>query len=64
VRNFWEAKRSHARGTGSYVNFISEGEGEDPVKAAYGDKYPRLARIKAIWDPDNLFHLNANIKPA
>jgi FAD/FMN-containing dehydrogenase len=64
VRAFWEALRPHARTGGSYVNYMNEYE-EDRVRAAYGPaKYERLARIKAAYDPANVFHLNQNVKPA
>jgi FAD/FMN-containing dehydrogenase len=63
VRDFWSALVPHAQGTGGYVNFMSEAD-EDRVKTSYGAaKYARLAEIKAKVDPDNVFHINANIKP-
>ena len=39
-------------------------EGEDQVQASYRGNYQRLAKIKAQYDPDNLFRMNQNIKPA
>jgi hypothetical protein len=43
------------------VNFLTAEEGEDRVRAAYKDNFDRLARIKAAYDPDNLFRSNKNI---
>jgi hypothetical protein len=66
AQNFWEALRPHAIGSGgeAYVNALNE-FGEDRLRAAYGSaKHHRLARIKRVYDPDNVFHHNANIKPA
>jgi FAD/FMN-containing dehydrogenase len=64
VRSFWSALKPHAISVGGYVNEMTEYE-EDRVKASYGPaKYDRLARIKAVYDPENMFHRNANIKPA
>ena len=64
VRSLWEALQPYASSGGSYVNFMTDFD-EDRVRASYGEaKYERLAQIKAIYDPDNVFHRNANIKPA
>jgi FAD/FMN-containing dehydrogenase len=41
----------------------AEDEGKDRVRASYGSNYDRLAKIKAKYDPDNLFRVNQNIKP-
>jgi len=47
-----------------YLNFIGD-EGQDRVVAGFGpENYKRLAAVKAEFDPDNLFRLNHNIKPA
>jgi hypothetical protein len=48
---------------GAYINFMMD-EGEDRVKASYRGNYERLTHIKRRYDPDNLFHVNQNIRPA
>jgi len=59
---YWKALHPYAAG-GAYVNFLMD-EGDDRVRASYGANYERLARIKAAYDPGNLFHVNQNIRPA
>lgn len=60
-RDFFEATKAYATG-GVYVNFLSEDE-SDRIANAYGANYARLAEIKRQYDPENLFHINQNIKP-
>jgi FAD/FMN-containing dehydrogenase len=64
VRTFWSDLVPYASGVGSYVNFMADLD-QDRVVASYGpQKYRRLSEVKAMYDPDNVFHLNANIRPA
>jgi FAD/FMN-containing dehydrogenase len=64
AREAHAAARPFAAG-GPYLNFLSPGgEAEDPARAAYGPNYARLARLKAEYDPTNLFRTNQNIHPA
>jgi FAD/FMN-containing dehydrogenase len=60
--DYWQAIHPHTMG-GAYVNFMME-EGQERVRATYRGNHDRLARIKAHYDPDNLFHVNQNIAPA
>jgi FAD binding domain/Berberine and berberine like len=59
---YQEALHPYSAG-GAYLNFIMD-EGEDRVRASYRGNYDRLARIKRTYDPDNLFRVNQNIRPA
>ncbi len=62
TKSYWDALHPYSAG-GAYVNFMMD-EGEERVKATYGDNYKRLVEIKTKYDPGNLFRVNQNIRPA
>ena len=62
-RSYWQALHPFSAG-GAYVNFMGDDEDQTRVKAAYGKNYDRLAGIKKKYDPENLFRVNHNIRPA
>jgi hypothetical protein len=61
-KNYWEALHPYSSG-GAYLNFIMD-EGQERVKASYKHNYERLTRIKKLYDPNNFFKINQNIKPS
>jgi FAD/FMN-containing dehydrogenase len=65
TRAYWSALHPYSAG-GAYVNMMMDAsdEGQDRVRAAYGDNYDRLAAVKAKYDPGNLFRTNQNVTPA
>jgi FAD/FMN-containing dehydrogenase len=62
VQEAWAAIRPFS--TGNYVNFQLAEDDEERLAAAYGANYERLRRVKASYDPENLFRSNRNIRPA
>jgi hypothetical protein len=63
-REYWDAMGKYSTG-GLYLNFAGFiEEKEELVRAGYGANYERLARLKAKYDPTNLFRMNPNITPA
>ncbi|HEU5432980.1 MAG TPA: FAD-binding oxidoreductase [Thermomicrobiales bacterium] len=61
VREYWSALHPQSAG-GAYVNFLMD-EGQDRAQAAYRGNYARLTEVKRRYDPNNLFHMNQNIRP-
>jgi hypothetical protein len=50
---------------GAYVGFLGPDDGPERIHAAYPPKtLARLRRVKAAYDPENLFRHNDNIPPA
>ena len=62
ARAGWRDMHSFSTG-GTYVNFLTEEEGDERIHAAYGNNYERLVKVKSKWDPGNLFCINKNISP-
>jgi len=61
TRNLADAMGPFASG-GVYVNYLGS-EGQDRVRSAYGANFDRLAAVKKLYDPENVFRLNQNIEP-
>ncbi len=62
VRDYHAALEPHTS-AGGYINFMAEDD-QARIRANYGANYERLAAVKTVYDPTNLFHLNQNIAPA
>ena len=62
ARQLFDATAPYASGS-VYINFMPDDE-NDRVEKAYGPNYRRLTEIKRRYDPDNLFRVNQNIRPA
>ncbi len=62
VKSLWDRLQPHLLGT-AYVNHLSSDDRPEKVRASFGQNYDRLRQVKRVYDPTNLFRLNANIAP-
>jgi FAD/FMN-containing dehydrogenase len=63
ARAAWADMQRHGTGR-MYLNFPGHGEDNDLVRSALGpDVYARLAQVKRVYDPGNLFRMNQNVLP-
>jgi len=60
--DYYDALHPYSAG-GAYVNMMMD-EGQERVQASYRSHYSRLASVKAAYDPENVFRINQNIRPA
>jgi hypothetical protein len=63
VKSLWGNLEPHLLGT-AYVNHLSSDDRPEKVRASFGQNYERLRQAKGVYDPTNLFRLNANITPS
>ena len=63
MRNAWGRLRPFSTGA-TYINFQTADEDDARTDAAYGANLQRLAAVKSKYDPQNLFRVNRNIRPA
>jgi FAD/FMN-containing dehydrogenase len=63
LRGAWSGLEPHLQGSG-YINHLSADDRPEKVRASYGSNHDRLRRLKATYDPTNLFCMNPNIPPA
>jgi hypothetical protein len=62
VRALWLRCEPHLLGR-VYVNHLAADDRPETVRASFGENYARLRQVKAVYDPTNLFRMNANIPP-
>jgi FAD/FMN-containing dehydrogenase len=62
VTDYYAGIHPHSGSDGGYINFMASDD-EHRVEANYGANYDRLVDAKTAYDPDNIFHVNQNIRP-
>jgi FAD/FMN-containing dehydrogenase len=62
VKAVWGKLEPHVKGS-AYVNHLAADDRPETVRASFGENYAKLRQVKGVYDPTNLFRLNANIAP-
>jgi FAD/FMN-containing dehydrogenase len=62
VRALWTRCEPHLLGK-VYINHLAAEDRPEIVRASFGENYPRLRQAKTVYDPTNLFRMNANVPP-